>query len=97
MDDEIKLNWADAEEDGHVLVNFPARKLAVFANTMGCVALVLEQDGQQTVTELEPQEALDFVAMLCAAINEAVPTYQRNVAEFAAFEAISKAKGEGSE
>lgn len=92
-DDEIKLNWAEAEEDGHVLVNFPARKVAAFANSLGWVTLVIEEDGQQVATALEPPEVFQLVALLRDAIDDAMPTYRRNVAEITAHEAISKAAG----
>lgn len=95
-DDEIKLNWAEAEEDGHVLVNAPSRKLAVFANTMGWVTLVVEEGGQQAVAAMDPQEAVRLVALLRDAIDDAMPTYRRNVAEFEAHEAVQKAAGVSS-
>lgn len=93
MDDEIKLNWGAAEDDGHVLVNMPGRKVAAFANTAGLVTLAVEVDGTQVAAEIDPQEAVRLVALLRDAIDDAMPIYGRSVAEFAAYEAISKAAG----
>lgn len=91
--DDIKLNWDKAEQDGYVLVNAPARKLAVFANMTGWITLVVTHDKRQIVTELDPQEGVRLVALLRDAIDDAMPIYQNMVAELAAHDAIYKAAG----
>lgn len=88
-----KLDWAEAEGEGHTLVNYLGRKIALFANTFGDVALVIEEDGLQVATTIDVSEALHMVAMLRDAIDVAVPTSQRMAASLGAFDAIQIAKG----
>lgn len=82
---EVQLNWEAAAADGHVLVNAPANRLAVFANTIGDVVLVAGDDESETVTTLDVQEAVRLVAMLRDAIDDAAPEARRVADECAAF------------
>ena len=91
--DETKFDWVDAAQDGHVLLDYPARKVAVFANQSGEVVVVSEHDGVESVVALELEEALHMVAMLRDAIDDAAPISRRVGAEFAAFQLIQKAQG----
>lgn len=82
---EVQLNWEAAAADGHVLVNAPANRLAVFANTIGDVVLVAGDDESETVTTLDVQEAVRLVAMLRDAIDDAALEARRVADECAAF------------
>lgn len=86
-------NWSDLREDGRVIVDAPARKLAVYSNPVGHVVLLSVDDGQDTYTDICPDEIPALLAALHRAAAEAIQTDRVLTAEYAAFRAIEKAQG----
>jgi hypothetical protein len=86
----IKLNWQEAKEQGFVVADAPARKLAAFANTTGEVVIVQEDDGVQTAVGLTVKEATKLMSVLADAINEASYISMSLSVSYA----VAKAKGE---
>lgn len=86
------IDWMEAAERGFVLVNAPARKVAVFANQSGEVAIVSAVDGVEIVTPVDLDEALRLVALLRDAIDDAAPIARHMEAQYAAFNAIEDAR-----
>lgn len=87
---DTKLDWTAAAKEGHVVVDYPARKLAVFANTSGQVAIVAEDEGVQSVLCLEFDEALKAISAFAKAARIAA---DRTAEMFAEYEA-AKTRGE---
>lgn len=87
-----RIDWKDAAERGFVLVDFPARKVAVFANQSGEVVIASEVDGEVSAVAVDVEEALRLVALVRDAIDDAVPVSRRLDAEFAAYNAIEDAR-----
>lgn len=86
-----KLDWAAAAAEGHVVVNYPARKLAVFANTSGQVAIVSEDDGQQSVLCLDFEEALEAISAIAKAARVAADRAAEMFAEYEIAQACGEA------
>lgn len=87
----IDFDWQQAHEDDVVVVNFPSRKLAIFANQSGHIGLIAEEDGDQLITEIDVDEAKRMVELLNEAIAIAEPTFREMIAEFITLEVIDKA------
>lgn len=86
------FDWTKAAELGFVVVNAPARKIAVFANQSGEIAIVSALDGVEVTTDVNLDEAVRLMALLGKAIGCAAPIASLNVAEYAAFKAIENAR-----
>jgi len=86
-----EFDWEDAKENECVLVAAPARKIALFANSIGDISLVVSADGQEVLTSIDPDEAIRLIGMLSSAVDQAMPEHRRRCAEYSAFVAIHKA------
>ncbi len=90
MDNSI---FDDLRDSGHVVVDYPGRKIAVYANTSGHVVLLCQEGGEQMCQMVEPDEIGDLIAALAHAANQAKPIADSMCADFEAFTAIAKAQG----
>ena len=75
--------WQEMRENDFMLVDAPARKIAVFSNTSGMIVLAVEDDGQQVITEICFDEMSEFEALLASAKDTAMAITAENEAEFA--------------
>ncbi len=75
--------WQEMRENDFMLVDAPARKIAVFSNTSGMIVLAVEDDGQQVITEICFDEMSEFEALLASAKDTAMAITAQNEAEFA--------------
>ena len=87
-----RIDWKEAANLGFVLVDFPARKVAVFANQSGRIVIATEVDGEASFVDVEVDEAVRLVALVRDAIDDAVPVARKFDAEYAAFNAIENAR-----
>lgn len=92
----MNLNWEDANEAGHVVVECPSRKLAIYANLSGQVVLAHCDDGVDAVTLIEADEFDEVLGFLLKAMTEARSIACNQDAEFETHEAIGRAKGDRS-
>lgn len=73
---------ADLKAEGRLVVDFPGRKLAVYANASGQVVLRSWVDGEEHVEVIEPSEADPLCAALGHAAFEAFEVEQALMAEY---------------
>lgn len=79
--------------DGRVVMDFPARKLAVYPNTSGQVVLLGEIDGESAHFEVSPEEVAALIAALQRSASEAMEMGRHLEAEYQTHVALEKAKG----
>lgn len=48
--------WQDMRDEGSMLIDAPARKIAIFANTSGQVVLAVSEGGEQCASAVCPDE-----------------------------------------
>jgi len=79
---------ADARAEGLLIIDFPGRKLAIYANPCGQIVLRSWEDGEEHATILEPSDAAPVCAAITAAASEAAATerslmgdYKRHAAQ----------------
>ena len=65
--------WKDMSEEGFMLVHAPKRKVAVFPNDSGMVALATEDYDGQCLIVLDVTEINDLISLLQAAKKVAEP------------------------
>lgn len=87
------LIFNELREEGHVVVDYPGRKIAVYANTSGHVVLLCQEGGIEMCQLVTPDEINDLCAALMRAGKEAKPIENVMNADFEAFTAIAKAQG----
>lgn len=87
------LLFDDLRNSGHVVVDFPGRKIAVFANDSGHVVLMCQEVDVEVCQLVTPDEIGDLCAALMRAGKEAKPVSDAIDADFAAHTAIAKAQG----
>lgn len=85
--------WQDMRDNEFILVDAPARKLAVFANQSGEVVMASLEDGYTHITTIEPNEIGNLIAALNFAKGEAQLFLDAIEPEYQAHVAISKAMG----
>ena len=68
-----KKFWNDMREEGFLLVDAPARKIAVFSNTCAEVVLATTQDSKTCICTLDADEVDGLVELLIKAKLEAAP------------------------
>lgn len=56
--------WDDMRESGFILVDAPARKIAVFGNTSGQIVIAIEDDGSRVLTTVCLDELSDLQGLL---------------------------------
>lgn len=76
-----------------ILVDLPARKLAVFANDSGQVVTASLEVERTHIGLIEPEEVARVVAALLAAQIDAQEVAKAIEPDYLAYEAISKAMG----
>lgn len=89
MNDEF---WEDMRDEGFLVVDAPARKIAIYANTSGQIAMVTLMDGQTQALTIEPEEVADVVSRLIKSGREADATGKRIASEAFTYLAIEKAR-----
>ena len=62
-----KIDMQQMRQEGFLVLDHPARKLAVFPNTSGMVAVISEEDGIQSVTVI----TCDEISAVCKALMDA--------------------------
>lgn len=80
--------WQAARDAGFMLVDAPARKIAVFANTSGQVVLATSEDGEQCVSTI----CADEIELLEGLLRQAKEAALEIDAEYQAEHAIWCAK-----
>ena len=78
---------------GHLVVDCPGRKIAVYANTGGHVVVLCQEDGVEMLNIVMPEEIADLCAALMRVGKEAQPITDAIEADFEAHTAIAKAQG----
>lgn len=90
MDNSI---FDDLRGSGDVVIDYPARKIAVYANTSGHVVLLCQDGDEQMLQMIDPDEIGELCAALMRAGKQARPISDAIEADFEAFTAIAKAQG----
>ena len=85
--------WADMRDNGFMLVDFPARAIAVFPNESWQVVIASHSDAATSITVLERQEVHSIALVLVAAAKAANVTGAAIDAEYGAHCVIQKAMG----
>jgi len=80
-------------DSGDVVVDHSGRKIAVYSNGDGLVALLVQEDGVEVLHFVAPEEIGDLCAALMRAGKEAKPIADAIETDFEAFTAIAKARG----
>lgn len=83
----------DFRDSGDLVVDYPSRKIAVYANASGHVVLMCQEDGVCMHQLVTPEEIDQLCAALKRAGKEAQPIADSMQAGYEAFVAISKAQG----
>ena len=79
--------WEDMRESGFIIVDAPARKIAVFGNTSGQIVIAIEDDGIRVLTTVCLDELSDLQGLLARAQESAFEIDIANQAEFAIWNA----------
>lgn len=85
--------WDDLRADGRVVVDAPARKLAVYSNKYGDVVLMSLEDGSVHHASVSPNEVTALLRELMRASGEAKAIGQELNAEYVTHQAVEKARG----
>jgi hypothetical protein len=80
-------------EDGFLVIDCPARQVAVFANISGQVVMHMQEDGQAFSQVIESNEVDQLCAALKRAACEAKPIADGIQAEYQTHVVIEAAKG----
>lgn len=64
--------WQDMREEGLMLVDAPARKIAIFPNDSGQVVIASSEDGMQCIATICSDEFDAFNALLKSAKESAI-------------------------
>lgn len=91
-----KTFWEDMRDHGFMLVDYPARAIAVFPNDSGQVVIAGRTDAVTSIAVLEPQEVHSIALALVAAAKTANVTGAGLDAEYGAHWVIQKAMGAGT-
>lgn len=75
--------WQDMREEGLMLVDAPARKIAIFPNNSGQVVIASSEDGMQCIATICPDEFDALDALLQSAKQSAIEIDSGHHAEFA--------------
>ncbi len=86
--------WDHMREHGFILIEYPARKLAVFSNDCGQVVIAAQDDGVTSLSVLEADEVHDMAAALLKAGTNAKAISVEMAAGHDAHCAIEKARGD---
>lgn len=87
-----QLQWDDLREQDFVVIDYSARKLAVYPNTSGQVMVASEVDGVLTCLDVEPEEVAALIAALQRALPKAREDAARMSAEYQTHGALEKAR-----
>ena len=79
--------WEDMRENEFILVDAPARKIAIFCNTSGQIVIAIEDDGRRVLTTVCLDELSDLQGLLARAHESAFEIDTANQAEFAIWNA----------
>lgn len=90
MNDEF---WEDMREERFMLVDAPARKVAIYPNDSGMVIVAIKEGRTTCVTTLQVSEIDATVSALIKAKQVAQPMDELIDAQYGAHCAIEKAKG----
>lgn len=86
--------WTDMRKQGFVVIDFPARQVAVFPNDAGQVVVASQDDGTTSLSILEPDEVHSFVAAVLKAGTTAKAINVEMTAGDDAHCVIEKARGD---
>jgi hypothetical protein len=78
--------------DGRMVVDAPARKVAVYANGSGCVVLLTVDTGERRYFDVTWEEVPAVCSALMRAAREAAEISGYNEAQYATYLAIEQAK-----
>lgn len=86
-------NWNELRAEGRVVVDAPARKLAIYPASGGHVILLSVDNGKATYTEIQPHEFDAAMSALAQAMLEGEGIHRELVACYETQMAIEKAQG----
>jgi len=89
---DLKPDWDALRDDGRVIVDAPARKLAIYSNNDGHVVILSLEDGITSFTALTPDEVPHAMKALLISGAEATQREMELESEYGAFLAIERAK-----
>ncbi len=84
--------WSELRKNDFLVVDAPARKIAVYPNRDGMVVIAISDNGKDCTTELQLSEVRGFLSRLAVAEHFAGLIKKKMDAEYGAHLAVEKAR-----